>query len=456
MSNGKCSRAAADAAAQLVRPLWPAASSFDSLAKWEEQFSTRKIIDDIFDSSDDDSDDEITVQQLEEIRRIRLHRRAAAYCYSGDLLRCIENRHAQENMNWESLPSGEVERRWMAEFRMTEPVFIELFELVPPHMEDSVPANPLMRAYSVKEKLLFTLNFLAHCPTLRQMASKWAMPHNSIAVVCLHPTVRVLRTVFVEDPATKNMRWPKTDEDQKRVMDGFKRACKIPGCLGAIDGSLIPMRKPTKEAANQDSDSYYGYKGFIASLLLAVCDADMLFTYINAGAPACVGDAGLFGRTRLREQINEGLMRTMSVPLFFDDGTRQDMWPYIVGDAAFPFGQHMMKAYDPPPAQGTPEATCNKRILHARRVIERAYGRLKGRWVFCKKNTFWNDLQFSRSAIEVCCGLHNFLEVRNVGMPEEDDDNEENVVHPLPHEVAQDAGDGATVRNILTAWVADH
>jgi hypothetical protein len=81
MSNRKCSRAAADAAAQLVRPLWPAASSYDSLAKWEEQFSTRKITYDIFDSSDDNSDDEITLQRFEEIRRIRLHRRAAAYCY---------------------------------------------------------------------------------------------------------------------------------------------------------------------------------------------------------------------------------------------------------------------------------------------------------------------------------------------------------------------------------------
>jgi hypothetical protein len=226
-SNRNCSGAAVDihsidAAAQLVRPLWPDASSSDSLAKWEEQFSTRKIIDDIFDSSADDSDDEITLQRLEEMRRIRLHRRAAAYCYSGNLLRCIENRHAQENMNWESLPAGEIERRWMAEFCMAEPVFVELLKRVPPHMEDSVPANPLMRAYSVKETLLVTLNFLAHCPTLRQMASKWGMPHNSNAVVCLHPTVRVLRTVFVEDPATKNMRWPKTDEDQKRVMDGFK------------------------------------------------------------------------------------------------------------------------------------------------------------------------------------------------------------------------------------------
>jgi hypothetical protein len=43
----------------------------------------------------------------------------------------------------------------------------------------------------------------------------------------------------------------------------------------------------------------YGYKGGIASLLLAVSDADMRSLYVNAGAAACVGDAGLFGRSRL-------------------------------------------------------------------------------------------------------------------------------------------------------------
>jgi hypothetical protein len=55
-------------------------------------------------------------------------------------------------------------------------------------------------------------------------------------------------------------------------MKGFRDECGVPGCVGAIDGSLIPQRKPTKEQANQDTDSYYGYKGGIAmhSFLVAV------------------------------------------------------------------------------------------------------------------------------------------------------------------------------------------
>jgi hypothetical protein len=158
-------------------------------------------------------------------------------------------------------------------------------------------------------------------------------------------------------------------------------------------------------------------EGGIASLLLAVCDINLRFTYVNAGAPACVGDAGLFSWSRLHDRIQDGLMRTVNVPLYFDDGQREDLWPYLVGDAAFALGEHMMKAIDPPPATGTAAATFNKRILLARRVIERAFGRLKGRWVFCRRNTFWNDPEFTRVCIEVCCALHNSLEAHRLLFP---------------------------------------
>jgi hypothetical protein len=189
------------------------------------------------------------------------------------------------------------------------------------------------------------------------------MPHSSISELCLHPTVRALRYVFLEKAETKNICWPKTDVEQLRVMQGFRTAYGVPGCLGVIDGSLIPQRKPTKAQANQDADSYYGYKGGIASLLLAVCDADLQFTYVSAGAPACVGDAGLFSRCRLMGYLDEGLMRTLNVPLYFDDGTIVNIWPYLVGDSAFPLGHHLMKAIEPPPSTGVSTGQAQQEIV---------------------------------------------------------------------------------------------
>jgi hypothetical protein len=59
----------------------------------------------------------------------------------------------------------------MMEFRMPALVFDEFLSLVQPHMQPSVPQNTRQRTYTVREKLLVTLNSLAHCSTLWQMAS---------------------------------------------------------------------------------------------------------------------------------------------------------------------------------------------------------------------------------------------------------------------------------------------
>jgi hypothetical protein len=141
---------------------------------------------------------------------------------------------------------------------MKEPVFRELLALVQPHVGTSQPKNSNMRTYTAEEKLLVTLNFLAHCPSLRQMATKWGMPHCSISTLCLYPVVRALQDIFVRKANTQTILWSKEDDEQVRVIDGFKKRFQLPGCIGAVDSSLIPQRKPTKEQANQDSGSYYG------------------------------------------------------------------------------------------------------------------------------------------------------------------------------------------------------
>jgi hypothetical protein len=51
--------------------------------------------------------------------------------------------------------------------------------------------------------------------------------------------------------------------------------------------------------------------------------------------------------------------------VYFDDGQREDLWPYLVGEPPI----------DPPPATGTAAATFNLRILLARRGLR---GRLGG------------------------------------------------------------------------------
>jgi hypothetical protein len=62
--------------------------------------------------------------------------------------------------------------------------------------------------------------------------------------------------------------------------------------LGALDGSLIPQKKPSAAQARSDADAYWSYKGHVARLLLAICDANGLFLYMNAGSPRTTGNDG--------------------------------------------------------------------------------------------------------------------------------------------------------------------
>lgn len=55
----------------------------------------------------------------------------------------------------------------------------------------------------------------------------------------------------------------------------------MPCCAGAIDGCLVPILNPNKESGHY----YYCYKGYYAILLLAVCDSEGYFTFIDVGQP---------------------------------------------------------------------------------------------------------------------------------------------------------------------------
>jgi hypothetical protein len=44
-------------------------------------------------------------------------------------------------------------------------------------------------------------------------------------------------------------------------------------------------------------------------------------------------------------------MAQKDVPLYLDDGKMKAIMLYLVGDAAFPLGVHMMKTINPPPPE---------------------------------------------------------------------------------------------------------
>ena len=79
------------------------------------------------------------------------------------------------------------------------------------------------------------------------------------------------------------IKFPTSERDIANVVDGFCNNLNFPQYVGVIDNSHIEIKPPKSK-----STSYYNYKVFYSTVLLAVCDSEYRFTYVNVGAPEAV------------------------------------------------------------------------------------------------------------------------------------------------------------------------
>ena len=145
-------------------------------------------------------------------------------------------------------------------------------------------------------------------------------------------------------------------------------------------------------------------KNLCAIMLLAVVDADGLFTFVDAGCAGSMGDAFTFNHSSLKEKIDAGEWL---------EGQAQEVQgrlvrPYLVADSAFALTQSLIKGYDYPPAPGH-QKSFNAAVVEAGRVVEIAFGQTKGRFRILTSN-FINDPSFTADVALACCVLNNICE----------------------------------------------
>lgn len=104
------------------------------------------------------------------------------------------------------------------------------------------------------------------------------------------------------------IRFPLTVQEQDRVKAGFFQVAGFPKVLGCIDGTHINMRRPPVERPEQFVNRHQRF----SMNVMAVCDADMKFTFVFADYPGSNGDAYIF---------NQSFLATL-----FENGTIDDGW----------------------------------------------------------------------------------------------------------------------------------
>ena len=198
-------------------------------------------------------------------------------------------------------------------------------------------------------------------------------------------------------PGVRKVNWTKIAADYLRIW-------QMPNCCGSVDGKHIAMQAPRKSGSQNRN-----FKKFFSINLMASCDAEYKFTYVNIGADGSSHDSAVFKTTDLAKMTNEEV--NLWPPDACLPNTNTSFPHFFVADAAFPLSTRIQRPY-PGTALSKEKEIYNYRISRARRTIENTFGIFASRWrifhttIIAKKSTV-------RYIVAAAVCLHNFLQTEN-------------------------------------------
>lgn len=235
----------------------------------------------------------------------------------------------------------------------------------------------------VEKKVLMTIWTLANQDVYRKIGNLFNTSrggaHSIVSEVC-SAISKHLKPVYIQLPISAQC---ESIAAETEIKYGF------PGVAGFIDGTHIPIKPPS-----WDRDSYINRKGYPSVNVLAACDHKMRFIYVYTDRAGSVHDARVLRVSNLGDMLETGT------------------WPsgdmHVLGDSAYPLLSSLLVPYRDNGYLNAEQRRYNTCHSSARSVVERAFGRLKGKFRRLKgidATTVCNALQM----IETCFVMHNFV-----------------------------------------------
>lgn len=142
-------------------------------------------------------------------------------------------------------------------------------------------------------------------------------------------------------------------------MADFFKIAYMPRVIGAVDGSLIPIRAPYN-----NEHMYVWHNGFHAINAMAVCNAKLSYTNFVCSWQGSVHDSAVFNDSMLHAHL--------------DKGGGQNGW--LLGDRGYGIQPYLLTPFSPDDVSTAPQRRYQKAHTKTRNTIERACGLWKFRF----------------------------------------------------------------------------
>jgi hypothetical protein len=199
----------------------------------------------------------------------------------------------------------------------------------------------------------------------------------------------------------KFIQFPMTTDECRQIMQIFYAVSGLPGIIGAIDCTHIPIQSP----GGDDAENYRNRKGYFSINTQLVCDSTGYISNVVARWPGSVHDSTIFDHCQLR-----ALFETRRL-----EGC-------LVGDGGYACRPYMLTPINNPATP--PQKAYNEAQIKARNCIERTNGLLKRRFPALKYGMRL-DIDNILPVIVATVVLHNIAVMVGDEEPEDDEELED-------------------------------
>jgi len=296
---------------------------------------------------------------------------------------------------WTNLLLGiSPEDEWHKNLRMSRKIFMKLVDHI---RKDIEPNAESFRSDTIcaEKRVAMVLYYLKDQGSYRMTANSFG-----VSLATLAKSLRLVSEAINRNLGPELIKFPVTKDEIKNATSRFEAKFGIPQVIGCIDGTHIPIKRPS-----DNPQDYFCYKMKYSLNIQAICDEKGYFTDVEIKWPGSVHDARVYANS----SINKALVSHKFPSIY------QELLPgytpvpqILLGDPAYPLLPNIMKEYAN--CIEDRHLTFNTYLRSARNQIECAFGRLKSRWRILNRPVDV-DLNISVQMIYCCFVLHNYCEL---------------------------------------------